>query len=94
MIIIIIIIYTSPIVRFCVFVNALYERNVTKTNSDVHLNVIGKSISLCPCILVLSLLLLLLLSCYVLISVLECHRVPCKLSPPFFICRVHSAVPS
>ena len=41
-IIIIIIIYTSKVVRFCVFVNALYEWNVTKTNSCLHLNVTGE----------------------------------------------------
>ena len=32
------------------FHNALYEWNVTKTNSCVHLNVIGEKISLYPCI--------------------------------------------
>ena len=34
--------YTWPIVMFCLFVNVLYEWNITKTNSNVHLNVIGK----------------------------------------------------
>ena len=31
--------YMWLIVMFCLFVNALYEWNVTKTNSCVHLNV-------------------------------------------------------
>ena len=34
--------YTWLIVMFCLFVNVLYEWNITKTNSNVHLNVIGK----------------------------------------------------
>ena len=34
--------YTWLIVMFCLFVNALYECNVTKTNSCVHLNVTGE----------------------------------------------------
>ena len=33
--------YAWLFVMFCLFVNALYEWNVTKTNSSVHLNVIG-----------------------------------------------------
>ena len=34
--------YTQLIVIFCLFVNALYKWNVTKTNSCVHFNVTGK----------------------------------------------------
>ena len=33
--------YTWLVVMFCLFVKALYERNVTATNSCVHLSVIG-----------------------------------------------------
>ena len=34
---------------FCLFVDALYDYNVTKTSSCVHLNVTGEQISLYPC---------------------------------------------
>ena len=34
--------HTWLIVMFCLFVNALYEWNVTKTNSCVQLNVISE----------------------------------------------------
>ena len=34
--------YTWLLVKFCRFVNALYESNVTKTNSGVYLNVNGE----------------------------------------------------
>ena len=33
---------TWLIVMFCLFVNALYEWNITKTNSCVHLKVSGE----------------------------------------------------
>ena len=42
-------VYTWLIVVFCLFVNALYEWNVAKTNSCVHLNVTANKY---PCILV------------------------------------------
>ena len=34
--------YTWLLVKFCRFVNTLYESNVTKTNSGVYLNVNGE----------------------------------------------------
>ena len=34
--------FTWLIVMFCLFVNVLYEWNITKKNSGGHLNVIGK----------------------------------------------------
>ena len=42
--------YTWLIVMFCLFVNALYEWNVIKTNSCAHFNVTGKCISLYLCV--------------------------------------------
>ena len=45
-------VYTWLIVMFCLLLNAPYEWNVAKANSCVHFNVIGKYISLYPCILI------------------------------------------
>ena len=36
--------YMWLVVMFCLFANALYDWNITKTNSCVHLNVIGEYI--------------------------------------------------
>ena len=34
--------YAGLIVMFCLFINVLFEWNITKTNSCVHLHVIGE----------------------------------------------------